>query len=459
MKQVTKIFIALALSIFFGLSACKKTVDTTPLPKPVKVTPVVNYSATVGGGEGKRYSATIQPSSQVSLAFKVGGYVQNLGGTDGRSLGVGDYVGQGDVLATLRQADYRVRVDQARNQTNEVRAALQTAQAQAQEARSARATANSQLEEARRAIETVKAQIAQAQATYEKAAKDWTRAQNLYAKESLTKVDYDAAKAQYESSAANLNGAQAQLRTAEQRVETARGQIKQIQAKIDTAEGQINQTRAKIQTSETGIKEAQIPLEDTILRAPSGGVIIERRVEIGSLVSPGTVAYSIAQVGAVKAVFGVPDVELRTLRVGQSLKVTSDAIPNTEFPGNIARISPSADPNSRVFDVEASINNFNGSLKPNMVVSLQSPGETATQTELPVIPLSAIVRSKTNPNAYSVFLVDGNGEIQIAHERIITLGETFGNVVAVSSGLKIGDQIVTTGATLIADGESVQVTP
>ena len=456
-KVMRKIVMFLAVAIIATeLTACKKADSQTVAPKPVKAASVANYTATAALN-GTRYSATIEADSQVNLAFKVDGYIEGLGGKT-RVFGAGDYVQKGEVLATLRQSDYRNRLDQALTQANEVRASLPTAESQLAEVRSAIHTAQAQMVEAEKGVEVANSQIAQSQAEYEKAEKDWTRAQNLYAKESLTKSDLDGAKARYEATLANLNGAKAQLRSAEARVRTAEGQIKQYQSKIGTAEGQINQIRAKIRSAEAVTKGAQIPLEDTVLRAPSSGVVIERKVEVGTLVNPGTVAFTIAQIGAVKAVFGVPDTELKDLRIGQSMAVRSEALPDDEFPASITRISPSADPNSRVFEVEASINNYNGALKPNMVVSLQVPG-SGEASEVPVVPLSSVIRSKVNPNSYAVFVVDGAGDAQVARERLITLRETYGNVVAVGSGLKIGDQVITTGATLVADGDRVQITP
>jgi multidrug efflux system membrane fusion protein len=453
MKKIGIILVVVVIALKF--SACKKAESAPVPPKPVKAASVANYTTT--GGAESRYSATIKADSQVDLAFKIDGYVEHLGGGT-RAYGAGDYVQKGDVLAIVRQSDYRTRVEQAQTQTNEVRASLPTAQSQLLEVRSAVQTAQAQLAEAQKGIEIVHSQIEQAQAAFDKDKKDWERAQNLYAKESLTKADYDAAKARYETSLANLNGAKAQLKSAEARVQTAREQIKQYQAKIGTAEGQIDQIRAKILSAEAVTKGAQIPLADTVLRAPVSGVVIERKIEIGSLVNAGTVAFTIAQIGAVKAVFGIPDTELKELRVGQTMSVRSEALPDDEFPAKITRISPSADANSRVFEVEATINNYNGALKPNMVVSLQTPGGNA-QSEVPVIPLSAVTRSKLNPDAYAVFLIEGTGDAQIARERIVTLGETYGNLVAVSSGLKIDDQVITTGATLVADGDRIQVTP
>jgi hypothetical protein len=98
-------------------------------------------------------------------------------------------------------------------------------------------------------------------------------------------------------------------------------------------------------------------------------------------------------------------------------------------------------------------------LKPGMVASLQViEGNAALETAF-VVPLTAIVRSKDNPNNYAVYVIDETSGQQIARLRNVNLGETVGNTVAVTSGLQVSERVITTGATLVADGEQVQVIP
>jgi multidrug efflux pump subunit AcrA (membrane-fusion protein) len=69
------------------------------------------------------------------------------------------------------------------------------------------------------------------------------------------------------------------------------------------------------------------------------------------------------------------------------------------------------------------------------------------------------VKSKDNPNNYAVFVIEDRDGKQVARIRNVKLGEAYGNTVAVVDGLKTGEQVVTTGATLIVDGERVKVIP
>jgi RND family efflux transporter MFP subunit len=169
-------------------------------------------------------------------------------------------------------------------------------------------------------------------------------------------------------------------------------------------------------------------------------------------------AFVLADVSSVKAAFGVPDLALQNFKLGDTLTMTTDAVPGTEFTGHISRISAAADQSSRVFDVEVTIPNPQGLLKPGMIASMVV-NEPGARTEFPVVPLIAITRSKVDPNAYAVLVVEETAGKSVARMRTVTLGESYGNSVAVNSGVKPGEIVITTGVTQVADGEEVRVMP
>jgi multidrug efflux system membrane fusion protein len=161
----------------------------------------------------------------------------------------------------------------------------------------------------------------------------------------------------------------------------------------------------------------------------------------------------------VKVVFGVPDVMVDRFELGSSLQITSEAFPGTVFTGRISRVSPYADPKSRVFEVEATIPNPKQTLKTGMIASLKVPeGAETGRRAVVVLPLNAIVRPPHDPAGYGVFVVETQGK-SVAHARTVKLGELVGNGVLVQDGLKAGESVVVQGATLVADGEEVQVIP
>ncbi len=400
--------------------------------KPVKVRAVEPLSSNAG----LRYSASISPSTQLELSFKVGGYVssiQQIRGVDGqmRHLQGGDVVRKGTVLAQVRASDYQVKVDQAQSQAIEATAGIEAAKNQSAQAQAS--------------VEAAKAQQAEAEAAYARAKLEFDRAHNLFASRSLTKTDYDAAKTQLDVAEAKVSAARAQVRTATAAAKAAAAQVEAMQAKGRSA-------------SEV-VKEARIPLGDTALRAPMDCTILKREVEVGTLVSPGRSGFVIADLRSVKALFGVPDRSVQNLKLGMPLTVTTEALPGQEFRGQITAISPAADPKSRVFDVEITMPNGNNVLKSGMIVSLEVQGESAPPADILVVPVNAVIQSKSNPGSYALLVVENQNGKPVARLRTVKLGDAYGNTVAVVEGVKKGDQVITTGATMVIDGDPLQIIP
>jgi len=414
------------------LLGCSTAHTEEKQPKPVKVRAVETHSTS----SSVRYSASIRPAAQVDVAFKVSGYIETITqkkdpAGQWRHLQAGDVVSKGTVLARVRQSDYMARVNEAKSQNGEARSALEAN--------------NSQLKEAIAAVETARAQVNDSQASFQRSELDFERARILFSTQSITKPDYDASRAQYEMAQAKL--------------EAARGQLKSAEARIAVSRAQISAAESKIKTTEASTFSATIPLQDTQLKAPMSAVVIDRKIEIGALVSQGVTGFVLADLTSVKAAFGVPDLALQSLKLGDTLRVTTDALPGTEFSGHISRISPSADQTSRVFDVEVTIPNPESKLKPGMIASLSVNEAAGVQTNVPVVPLTSITRSKDDPNAYAVLIVEEREGKKLARMRKVTLGESLGNAVVVTSGVSAGETVITTGVTQVADGELVSVIP
>jgi multidrug efflux system membrane fusion protein len=398
---------------------------------PVKVASVELNAASTEA----KYSATIIPRTEVELAFKVGGYVDALRkvrGVDGkmRDIQEGDHLSSGTVLARVRQSDYQVRFKQAESQANEARSGIEVSKAQYEEALSG--------------IASSKAQLVEAEAAYVRAKLDFDRAESLFASQSMTKADYDAAKAQYDMTNA--------------KVAAARSQVQVIQAKADSAKANIDVIQAKSQSAQAVVQETQIPLRDTELKSPLNGVVLQKSIEKGTLVSSGDKAFVVADTSSVKAVFGVADIALGEMKLGGKLSVESESMPGKEFQGQITSVFPAADSKSRTFNVEVTIANPDYLLKPNMIVSLRV-ATRQTLTAQPVVPLNAVIKSKSNADGYAVIVLTEEGGRQLARLRDVKLGESFGNAVAVAEGLKQGDQVIITGGTMVNDGDQVKVIP
>jgi multidrug efflux system membrane fusion protein len=426
-KSMTVTAVVLMISL---LGACKSK-QTQKSAVPVTVAAV---ELNVASRE-TRYSATIIPRTEVQMAFKVGGYVdalRKIRGVDGkmRDIQEGDLINVGTVLARVRQNDYQVKFKEAEFQASEASSGVDVSKAQYEEAVSG--------------IASSKAQLVEAEAAYLKAKLDFDRAENLFGSRSMTKADYDHARAQYDMTNA--------------KVAAARSQVQVIQAKADSAKANIDVIQARSRSAQAVVQETQIPLHDTELRSPLNGVVLEKSIEKGTLVSSGDKAFVVADTSSVKAVFGVADVAVAEMKLGSKLSVESESMPGKEFQGQITSVFPAADSKNRSFNVEVTIANPEYQLRPNMIVSLRV-GTQQPAAAQPVVPLNAVLKSKGNANGYAVVVVIEEGGRQVARLRDVKLGESFGNAVAVAEGLKQGDRVITTGGTMVNDGDQVKVIP
>ena len=231
-------------------------------------------------------------------------------------------------------------------------------------------------------------------------------------------------------------------------------------AQVEQERSRLTSTRATAEGAKARVDEASTALGDTTLRSPMNGTVLKRRVEQGALATSGTVAFTVADVSSVKAVFAVPDSILPRLHLGAAQVVSLDAYPGVPFTGRISRISPSADPKSMVFEAEVLIPNPDGRLKAGSVAALSLEANGAGSEESsPLVPLAAIVRSPGKARGFAVYVVDDVNGQPTAHAREIELGQYLGRVIPVKKGLSGGERIVVLGAGLLSDNERVELIP
>jgi len=260
-----------------------------------------------------------------------------------------------------------------------------------------------------------KASLARSDAEYERAKLSFGRISKLYEAGAATKPDYDDTNAQMESTAAAVANAKAQ------------------------------------------VSEAQLALGYCELRAPFDGWVLKRNVDVGTLVGPATTGFTLADTRTVKAVFGVPDTAITNVKLGSVQSVTTEALP-AAFTGHITSISAAADPKSRVYSVEVRIDNPHNDLKAGMIASIRLGGVHPSAKVL-VVPLVAVIRSPDHKEGFAVYLTEEETDTPKIRTQDVTLGDTYGNSIAVLSGLNAGQRVVTSGTNMIRPGDTVKVIP
>ena len=163
----------------------------------------------------------------------------------------------------------------------------------------ARGTVLARVEDAdyRERVNQSRAKLAESEASEQKARLDLDRAEALFAANSLIKPDLDAARANFDSAHARVAATQAEM------------------------------------------AQAANALRDTALVAPSAGVVLERRIEVGTLVAAGSVAYVLGEIGSVKARFGIPDAMIDRIAPGEAIDVVVEALAGSAFAGRVTKIA------------------------------------------------------------------------------------------------------------------------
>jgi RND family efflux transporter MFP subunit len=237
----------------------------------------------------------------------------------------------------------------------------------------------------------------------------------------------------------------------------AKGRYDADAASVAAAEDGVRAAESALANARAAASQARLSLSDATLRAPFAGWVSARKVDRGSVVSGSTIGFSIQDTHLVKAAFGVPDYTRSTIHLGQKQRVQVDAL-QREFPGVITSISPQADPQTRVFSIEVTLENSRENIRPGMIGSITLNG-SRDSSPVTVVPLSALVRAPTDPNGFAVFRLTEREGKSYASAQTIGIGQTFGNSIEVRRGLAPGQQIIVLGGAQVRDGQQVSVMP
>jgi len=253
--------------------------------------------------------------------------------------------------------------------------------------------------------------------------------------------------------AAKLHTLEASRDLAQTQYNRDKGQIEHqliSQAAFDT-------TAANLKSLETQVAEQASILAKYTLRAPFAGHLGIRSVNAGQYLAPGTAVVTLQALDPIFLDFYLPQQQLDQIKVGQTVDVKVDAYPGKAFTGKITTIDPKVDPATRNVAVRATLPNPDRKLLPGMYATAQI-GTGAVQRYI-TLPQTAIT---FNPYGNMVYLlqetVDKAGKKTLtAKQTVVTTGATRGDQIAVLSGLKEGDTVVSTGQMKLQSGAAVVV--
>jgi membrane fusion protein (multidrug efflux system) len=208
-----------------------------------------------------------------------------------------------------------------------------------------------------------------------------------------------------------------------------------------------DQIRFDLESARASLNLAQLELSYTNITAPISGVVAQRMVKQGNLVTLNMPVYRIVNTQYLEAVMNVPEREMARIKQGMPVRMQVDAIPGQAFEGRVDRISPVMDSGSGTFRVTCA---FDGQqvLRAGMFGRFEVRYDS--RENVLTVPRTALLEDETDP---AVYVVRGGKAIRTA----LKLGYSNGEIAEEVSGLKAGDHIITAGKVAVRDGAAVSV--
>lgn len=201
-------------------------------------------------------------------------------------------------------------------------------------------------------------------------------------------------------------------------------------------------------TASAALELARVRLSKHVITAPFTGVVGLRRVSAGAYVAIGAPIVNLEKIDELKVDFKIPEIYLARVRIGQTIDVTVDALPDRSFTGRIYAIDPMVDVNGRALQIRARIANPDRLLRPGLFARIVIKGDSERQAVM--VPESAVVPRGGESYVYRI-------EQGKAVETKVRLGERRAGAVEIVEGLPADATVVTAGHQRLRNGATVDV--
>ena len=252
---------------------------------------------------------------------------------------------------------------------------------------------------------------------------------------------------------AQRSGAESQLQLARLNFQRMQGLVEQdavSRAEYDAAAAAFKQAEARL-------GEIRATIERKTIRAPFSGVLGIRQVNLGQYLTGGDPVVPLQALNPIYVNFGVPQQEAAQMHIGRGVRITVGEMSGGEFTGRISALDSVVDQTTRNVQVQATLANAGGKLRPGMFVQTQVT--LGADRHVVALPASAINYA---PYGDSVFVVGDmkNPKGQTyrgVRQQVVKLGAARGDQIAVLSGINPGEEIVSSGVFKLRNGAPVQV--
>jgi membrane fusion protein (multidrug efflux system) len=253
---------------------------------------------------------------------------------------------------------------------------------------------------------------------------------------------------------------QAQLAAIEARRELARTTFERVQELLNQkviSKAEFDRAVADLQQSDAELGEIKAVIERKTIRAPFSGSLGIRQVNLGQYLAGGDPLVTLQSLNPIYVNFGVPQQSASRVPAGRSVTVTTPDGGDTQWRGRVTAIDSRVDESTRNIQVQATLPNADGRLRPGMFVQ----AEVALGASQPAVSLPASAINYA-PYGDSVFIVtdittDDGKSYRGVRQQLVKVGPSRGDQVAITSGVKPGDEVVTSGVFKLRNGAAVQI--
>jgi membrane fusion protein (multidrug efflux system) len=253
---------------------------------------------------------------------------------------------------------------------------------------------------------------------------------------------------------------QAQLAALESERDLARLNFERMQGLVNEgaiSRAEYDRAAAERKQTEARVGEIRATIARKTIRAPFSGILGIRQVNLGQYLSGGDPVVPLQALHPIYVNFDVPQQQAGQVRVGRAVRITAGDLAGVEFAGRVTAINSIVDEATRNVQIQATLPNSHGRLRPGMFV--QTEVMLGAARSVVTLPASAISYA---PFGDSVFVVtdlkDQNGQTyRGVRQQFVKLEGARGDQVAVISGVKPGDEVVTSGAFKLRNGAAVLV--
>ena len=229
--------------------------------------------------------------------------------------------------------------------------------------------------------------------------------------------------------------------------ETELARVKQLQAEGGVSQSDYEALELAFNVSKSSYQNL---LENTILRAPVGGVVSARNYDRGDLYTMGQPVYTVQQITPVKLLVAISETDYTRVKRGDKVSLTVDALPGKTFTGSIVRLYPTMDAATHTFNAEVRVANAKRELRPGMYARVTVDFGASDSI---VVPDAAVLKQQGSGQRI-VYVLEPDQTVSI---RTVTPGRHFGMNYEILSGLEEGTLVLTGGHTNLKSGDKVEV--